>query len=505
MTSAALAAATTRQQVLLVALLLPCTLLLVADSRVADGAHTDPFIISSSLLPLKTDDDGSAATFSAYAFGARGDGIHNDTAAVQAAIDAAAKVRGGVAWLPANGSYLFGGGVSLFGHQYDGVTLRLDGRVTVPKPARGAAGVWPQCAPGWGGNVNGTFPVCYLIEVYNVDGFTLTSQAGPATLVGFLYDEHKNPRPPAGMYALNCTNFLWENVGFQHVSGAVFIHNTQNVLIRNMSINNRGVPIEENGDLEVGGVGSHGEPYPGRDLWQWQAGLMSANNITIRDSWVDGGDDNVCIKNDTSNVLVENVVFYDGHGATIGSVPDGNGLRGFITNVTFRNITMKGNAPVKIKSWPNTTGEVSNILYEDVTLVNADTAIDVGTFAPCKWCHPFAGSEKTKCRAVPFVGPPVDWGGQCSQGTQQISMVNITFRRFRGTVKSPGMIRCREINPCKFNFEDVTLTTDKPWICGNLNATIIGTMRPSLPSGGCAVGPHPKDEKIAEIDERIGG
>jgi hypothetical protein len=41
------------------------------------------------------------------------------------------------------------------------------------------------------------------------------------------------------------------------------------------------------------------------------------------------------------------------------------------------NITMEGNAPVKIKSWPNTTGEVSNILYEDVTLLGADTAIDV--------------------------------------------------------------------------------------------------------------------------------
>ena len=74
-------------------------------------------------------------------------------------------------------------------------------------------------------------------------------------------------------------------------------------------------------------------PYPGRDQWQWGAGLLSANNITIRDSWVDGGDDNVCIKNDTSNVLVENIVFLNGHGATIGSVPDGNGLHGFITNV----------------------------------------------------------------------------------------------------------------------------------------------------------------------------
>ena len=89
-------------------------------------------------------------------------------------------------------------------------------------------------------------------------------------------------------------------------------------MTRNMSINNRGNPIEENGDLEVGGVGSHGEPYPGRDLWQWHAGLMSINNITIRDSWVDGGDNNVCNKNDTFNFLVENIVFYNGHGATIG-------------------------------------------------------------------------------------------------------------------------------------------------------------------------------------------
>ena len=156
---------------------------------------------------------------------------------------------------------------------------------------------------------------------------------------------------------------------------------------------------------------------------------------------------------------------------------------------------MKGNAPVKIKSWPNTTGEVSNILYEDVTLENADTAIDVGTFAPCKWCHPYPGSEATKCRPVPFVGGTVDWGGQCSQGEQQISMINITFRRFKGTVKKPGMIRCRDINPCQFTFEDVDLTTTEPWICANLNVTTKGTVRPSFPAGGCAVGPHPKENE----------
>ena len=140
----------------------------------------------------KTDDtdraaiDGGSKIFNVFSFGAAGDGTRNDTAAVQAALDAAAKAGGGVAWLPANGTFMFGAGVAAFGHGYDGVTLRIDGAVTVPKPSPRAAGVWPACAPGWGGGTNGTLPVCYMIEAYNVDGFVLTSGAGPAILSGFL-------------------------------------------------------------------------------------------------------------------------------------------------------------------------------------------------------------------------------------------------------------------------------------------------------------------------------
>ena len=95
-----------------------------------------------------TEPSRDPTVFSVYSFGAAGDGVRNDTGAVQAALDAAAKAGRGVAWLPANGTYLFGGGVAAFGHGYDGVTLQLDGAVTVPKPATGAAGVWPACQPG---------------------------------------------------------------------------------------------------------------------------------------------------------------------------------------------------------------------------------------------------------------------------------------------------------------------------------------------------------------------
>ena len=100
-------------------------------------------LAASVLLAPSTSAAGSAvpaavphaeAVFSVYDYGARGDGTHNDTAAIQATIDAAAASGGGVAHLPENGTYLTGGGLNVIGHQYDGVTLRVDGRVTIPGP-----------------------------------------------------------------------------------------------------------------------------------------------------------------------------------------------------------------------------------------------------------------------------------------------------------------------------------------------------------------------------------
>ena len=66
----------------------------------------------------------AAATFSPSSYGARGDGVTLDTRAIQAAIDAAAKHGGTVAFKP--GTYLSG---SIF--VKSGVTLQVDKGVTI--------------------------------------------------------------------------------------------------------------------------------------------------------------------------------------------------------------------------------------------------------------------------------------------------------------------------------------------------------------------------------------
>ena len=105
------------------------------------SSYTGRAMMASFLLLLAAAVAAAAAVpseaeqvFSVYDFGARGDGKHNDTAAIQAAMDRAAAAGGGVAYLPANGTYLTGGGLNALGHAYDGVTLRVDGAVTIPGP-----------------------------------------------------------------------------------------------------------------------------------------------------------------------------------------------------------------------------------------------------------------------------------------------------------------------------------------------------------------------------------
>lgn len=58
--------------------------------------------------------------------------------------------------------------------------------------------------------------------------------------------------------------------------------------------------VEESGDLEIGGIGSHGEPW--NSPLQYEEHLLSTSNVTIRGCTFSGGDDNIAIKNDTANV-----------------------------------------------------------------------------------------------------------------------------------------------------------------------------------------------------------
>ena len=99
-------------------------------------------------------------------------------------------------------------------------------------------------------------------------------------------------------------------------------------------------------------------------------------NITITNSYISDGDDDIALgasgsSNLVSNVTISNVHTYSGHGVSIGSYTSGG-----VSNVYVNNVNQSGNladsnsAGLKIKSAQDRGGLVNNISYNNVCIQN---------------------------------------------------------------------------------------------------------------------------------------
>jgi uncharacterized protein (TIGR03437 family) len=108
-------------------------------------------------------------------------------------------------------------------------------------------------------------------------------------------------------------------------------------------------------------------------------------NVTISNSYISDGDDNVAIGGNNSPgasfISVVNNHFGDGHGASIGSYT----LAG-VSNALFDHISIAGNSAnsnetgIRIKSDISRGGLVQNISYSNMCMQNVRTAIDLDPF-----------------------------------------------------------------------------------------------------------------------------
>lgn len=97
--------------------------------------------------------------------------------------------------------------------------------------------------------------------------------------------------------------------------------------------------------------------------------LEQSRNITITQSFIRDGDDNVALKagdGPTSNVTIAHNHFYWGHGLSIGSDTSGG-----ISQVRVQDLSLDGSSNgIRIKSNPSRGGLVADVLYEDVCIRN---------------------------------------------------------------------------------------------------------------------------------------
>ena len=103
-----------------------------------------------------------------------------------------------------------------------------------------------------------------------------------------------------------------------------------------------------------------------------------SKNVTITQSYISTGDDNVAIKagdGPTTNVSITHNHFYYGHGMSIGSETNGG-----VSAIRVEDLSLDGpDNAIRIKSNPTRGGLVEDVVYDDVCIRNSKNPILLDT------------------------------------------------------------------------------------------------------------------------------
>lgn len=85
------------------------------------------------------------------------------------------------------------------------------------------------------------------------------------------------------------------------------------------------------------------------------ANTIYSDHIVFRGWTIQNGDDSIALKANSTNIIIEDSIFYKGEGLAIGSIGQYNGMFETVENVTARRIVFQGTTyGARIKTW---TGE----------------------------------------------------------------------------------------------------------------------------------------------------
>ena len=164
------------------------------------------------------------------------------------------------------------------------------------------------------------------------------------------------------------------------------------------------------------------------------------------------------------NLRVKNVTCKGGHGISIGGMN-----HGVVRNVTFENMTATGGPSqgiysaggLRLKSYPNGTGLVSDIIYRNIVLD--------GVYLP-----------------IQILARYCPWPSKCPPSVTSVGFSNISFINIRGRGKQKGLVgafKCAKVASCKnILLDNVALNTsvsDNKYECENADLIFKGYSNPN--------------------------
>ncbi|KAJ7594964.1 glycoside hydrolase family 28 protein [Mycena floridula] len=117
------------------------------------------------------------------------------------------------------------------------------------------------------------------------------------------------------------------------------------------------------------------------DLWINGWDIYRSDNVVIKNSVINNGDDCVSFKPNSTNILVSNLNCNGSHGISVGSLGQFAGMFDIVENVTSSNVKMS-NAQngARIKAWAGAnvgSGIVKNITFNNFVVNNVDSPLTV--------------------------------------------------------------------------------------------------------------------------------
>ncbi|GJP44993.1 hypothetical protein CLOM_g4381 [Closterium sp. NIES-68] len=287
--------------------------------------------------------------FNVLQFGARADGRTDNTDAFRRALQSACawgKARNGYARVvvPASGLFqIFP--VELEGPCGAGLEVLINGGIA------GAANVTsypkPRKSNAWG--------LLFFREVANlaVRGSGWMDGRG----AGF-WARSKGSKKPTLLFLMHCDNATVQGIGLTNSAKAhLKVYASNGLLIEGITTRS---PFNS----------------PNTDSIQ----VSRVENGVIRNSQLQGGDDNVAIGDGCHNLLVENLVCINGHGVSIGSLGKDRETA-CVSDVLVRNVTFTGsNNALRIKTYQGGKGLVSNVTYRDIRVTDVTWPIIIDQF-----------------------------------------------------------------------------------------------------------------------------
>ncbi|KAK8923537.1 Polygalacturonase [Platanthera zijinensis] len=338
------------------------------------------------------------SVYNVLEFGAKGDGMTDDTKAFEAAWAAACQVEASTVKIPSDYSFLVGP-ISFAGpYCQPNIIFQLDGMIVAPTNPK----IW---SPG----------LLWWIEFTKLKGITIQGQGTIEGRGGVWWTQSELDDEP-----------IREDLSTKMPSikpTAVRFYGSYNVTVTGITIQNSPQCHLKFDNCEAVQVFNMSISSPGDSLNTDGIHLQNSKDVVIHHSNLSCGDDCVSIQTGCYGVKIHNVNCGPGHGISIGGLGRDN-TKACVANITVQDVNLYGTMTgVRIKTWQGGSGSVQSIRFSNIRVFEVQTPIVIDQF----YCD----------------------RSSCKNQTAAVALSGIAYESIKGTYTvKPAHLACSDDTPC---------------------------------------------------------